>query len=203
LRKNSGYNRRVILTLVVMATLALVGVTMIKVDPAGAQAGPGVGKSASLSGSQVGDAERSAPGAGDESDGTSPPSIVAAVVKMISALAVVIAVVYGALYLLRKLMGRRYGGAAGGGSLEVLQTTYVGPHKAISLVRVGRRSVLVGVTDNHISTLTELDPEETDEITTRTDHRTVRSESFSRALSGAVVKLKTVGLKKKQAALET
>lgn len=203
MQKNSGYSRRVIITLVVMAALALVGVTMIKVDPAGAQSGSAPGNSASPGSSQIGDAERSAPGVADESDGTSQPSVVTAVVKMISALAVVIAVVYGALYLLRKLMGRRYGGATGDGALEILQTTYIGPHKAISLVRVGRRSVLVGVTDNQISTLTELDPEETDEITTQAERRPVRGESFSRALSGAVVKLKAVGLKKKQAALET
>jgi flagellar protein FliO/FliZ len=186
-----------------MATLALVGLTMIKVDPAGAQAGSPVGRhSASISTTQTGGAESSAPGRADEHNGPEKPSVVAAIAKMISALAVVIAVVYGALYLLRKLMGRRYGGA-NGGSLEVLQTTYVGPHKAISLVRVGRRSVLVGVTDNQISTLTELDSDETDEIVAQVDCRTAKTESFSRVFAGAVDKLKMVGLKKKQAALET
>ena len=185
----------------VMAAVALVGVTMINVDPV--RADKVLASRAALNASANEAAGATTPAETPEPMATSNrPGMGSAVIKMISALALVIAAVYGGLYLLRKMMGRRGGAALGVDALTVLQTTYVGQHKAISLVKVGRRSVLVGVTDNQISTLTELDQDETDEILGEASEP-VKSESFSRLLSGAAEKLKMFGLKKKQAALET
>jgi flagellar biosynthetic protein FliO len=201
LPKNKPNNRRALVIMAVMAAVALVGVTMIKVEPV--HADRTLTSGATLAGT-VNDASASA-GETNPSEpvvGAEQPGIGAAVIKMISALALVIAAVYGGLYLLRRMMGRRHGGPLGLNALEVLQTTYVGQHKAISLVKVGKRSVLVGVTDNQISTLTELDQDETEEILGQTPEP-VRSENFSRLLTGAAERLKSFGLKKKQAALET
>ena len=200
--RNKPNNRRVFIAVIIIAILALAGVTMIKVDPARADralatSSPASTRAPELS-SDVGSANVNAEG----NAAPAKPSVAAAVTKMISALALVIVAVYGGLYLLRRLMGRRYGGAHGINTLEVLQTTYVGQHKAISLVKVGKRSVLVGVTDNQISTLTELDAEETDEILGQSAPAAT-GESFSRVFSSAAEKLKMIGLKKKQAALET
>ena len=180
--------------------LLLVGVVMLRTDSADAQRGlPGIANTATP---------------GDAGDVTNPvqhaedirsaedPSVIGAMVKMISALALVIALVYGALYMLRRLMGRRLKGSGGTASLEVLETTFVGPHKAISLVRIGQRSVLVGVTDQQITTLTELDVEETREIL-GTSVQATGAEGFSGALSSAMERLKTIGLRKKQTVLET
>jgi flagellar biosynthetic protein FliO len=173
-----------IITVIVIVALALVGLTMINVDPAQADLATGPAGSDAVE----------AP--------ASDPSLTAAVVKMVSALAVVIAVVYAALYALRKLMGRKNGARGGRGSLELLETTYVGQRQSISLVRVGERSVLVGVTERQISTLTELDADETAALA-REIPTPATEDSFSRALSRATGKLKMLGLKKKQAALET
>jgi flagellar protein FliO/FliZ len=177
-----------VITVIVIVAIALVGLTMVNIDQARADRNAVPVK------------------ATDAADSTAPaesePSLMAAVAKMVSALAVVIAVVYGALYALRKLMGRKYAANGGNGSLEVLETTYVGQHKTISLVRVGARSVLVGVTDQQISTLTELDADETEALTQEAE-RSAGSDSFSRVLSNATGKLKLFGLKKKRAALET
>lgn len=185
----------------VMAAVALVGVTMINVDPV--RADKVLASRAALNASADQSAGPNTPTESPDPSTTSDrPGVGSAVVKMISALTLVIAAVYGGLYLLRKMMGRRGGVALGVDALTVLQTTYVGQHKAISLVKVGRRSVLVGVTDNQISTLTELDQDETEEILGEVTEP-VKSESFSRLLGGAAEKLKMFGLKKKQAALET
>ncbi len=201
MRQNKLHSRRSLIIMAVMAAVALVGVTMIKVDPV--RADKALAAQATLNASNgeavgaTGPAETSEPIATADR-----PGVASAVIKMISALTVVIAAVYGGLYLLRRMMGRRGGAALGVDALTVLQTTYVGQHKAISLVKVGRRSVLVGVTDNQISTLTELDQDETDEIMGQAAEP-VKSESFSKLLSGTVDKLKTFGLKKKQAVIET
>ncbi|MEW5794876.1 MAG: flagellar biosynthetic protein FliO [Candidatus Zixiibacteriota bacterium] len=175
---------------------------MIEVDPARADRVLDVDALASQSKPEGASADGSGVTPKDGEDLSPKPSVAAAVTKMISALALVIVAVYGGLYLLRRMMGRRYGGAHGINTLEVLQTTYVGQHKAISLVKVGKRSVLVGVTDNQISTLTELDAEETDEILGESAPANT-NESFSRVFTSAAEKLKMLRLKKKQAALET
>ena len=185
----------------IMAAVALIGVTMIKVDPV--RADKALADRAALVAQDAGANTATAPAeAGTPPVTADRPGVGAAVLKMISALVVVIVAVYVGLYLLRRMMGRRATGALGVDALTVLQTTYVGQHKAISLVKVGNRSVLVGVTDSQISTLTELDQEETEEIMGQTAEP-ARSESFSKLLVGAADKLKMFGLKKKQAALET
>jgi flagellar protein FliO/FliZ len=177
----------------VMAALVLVGVTMMKVSSVDAQ------RESLANGSE---AQADTRPSVEPAQPIENPGVVGAMVKMVCALALVIALVYSALYMLRRLMGRRLKGSGGAGSLEVLETAYVGQHKAISLVRVGQRSVLVGVTDNQITTLTELDVEETEEIL-GTSTQPAKTERFSGALSGAVDRFKTLGLRKKQAVLET
>ena len=199
--QNKPPSRRSLIIMAVMAAVALVGVTMIKVDPVRADkalaAQAALNTSAGEAAGSVGPAESSEP-----ISTTDRPGIASTVAKMISALALVIAAVYGGLYLLRRMMGRRGGAAMGVDALTVLQTTYVGQHKAISLVKVGKRAVLVGVTDSQISTLTELDQDETDEILGQVAEP-MKSESFSKLLVGTVDKLKMLGLKKKRAVLET
>lgn len=96
--------------------------------------------------------------------GVSTPEIGSAygsLVKMIVALVVVIACIYGGMYLLGRVMGKRGKGAVAGRNLELIESTYVGPKKTVSLLRVGEKAVLVGVTDNGISMLTELDKTDT------------------------------------------
>jgi len=183
---------------VVIAVLSLAGLTLIKVGDARAD-----GTTAVLSSdlTRTADAEVALANA-EPIAAEADPGIYSAVAKMLSALGVVILLAYGALYALRRMMGKRYGGGGVNSSLEVLQTTHVGPHKTISLVRVGQRSVLVGVTDQNISTLTELDVQETEEIigvATMPESK----DGFASLLSTAADRLKIVGMKKKQTVLET
>lgn len=85
-------------------------------------------------------------------------------IRMISALSIVLICIYLALYLLKRIMGKRYSGGGRYNLLEVLGTICVAPKKTVSLIRVADKSVLVGMTDNQISVLTELDTAETAEI---------------------------------------
>ncbi len=86
------------------------------------------------------------------------------IIKMFSALIVVVIAIYVGVYLLRRTMGKKFSGNRAYNSLEVLETTFVAPKKSVSLVRVADRSVLIGVTDQSISVLTELDAEATSQI---------------------------------------
>ena len=128
--------------------------------------------------------------------------VVMALIKMVSALLIVIGMVYLALYLLRRLMGRSAGQNANGDILEVLQTTCVGQNKAISLVKVANRSVLVGVTDHQVSLLSELDAAETEAILASTVARKEQQETFAGMLAKSMKKVKQIGLLKGSAALE-
>lgn len=185
-----------VITIGTIICVAIFGLFVINVDPAGADRGivPTSSGSESVSGTS-------------ETSSTSsilPDSdVTGAILKMVSALVIVIVAVYAGLYLLRKAMGKKYAGTASD-ALEVLQTTYVGQNKAISLVRVADRSVLVGVTESQISAITELSVEETERIraTVGSTAANAPSESFARLLNMASEKLKGLAAIKKQAALD-
>jgi len=175
-----------IVTVTVVLAVAIAGLTFLDINPVRADRGSADAGLTTQENAQV------ALGEGN---------LIGALLKMLSALAIVVAVVYGSLYLLRRLMGKRQGGARRCDALEVLQTTYVGQHKAISLVRVAERSVLVGVTDNQISILSELDAAETERICAAANQQ--EPEPFSNMLKNATDKVREMGLRKKQAVLET
>jgi len=71
-------------------------------------------------------------------------------------LAVVLGLIVGGAWLLRRLMPqvRRSGGS---GPVDVLSTTYLSPKQSLSLVRCGQRMILIGVTAEHISPLAVMD----------------------------------------------
>ena len=136
---------------------------------------------------------KDAPGAeSDASFAVSTP--VGSILKMVSALIVVLCAVYLGLYLLKRLMNARQGGRGGSQLLEVIQTTYVGPKKSLSLVRVADRAVLVGVTEQNISVLTELDADETAVILAN-ENSTEQTDSFGSLIRAAAGKLRQFGVK--------
>jgi flagellar biosynthetic protein FliO len=112
--------------------------------------------------------------------------------KMLLALAVVIACIYGGIFLLKKMTGRKRTGAAGTNLLEVLETTYLDPKKSLSLVRVAGKSVLIGVTETQISVLTEFDQEHTNTLLASSAGKP-QTESFGNILRSASVTLKGFG----------
>ena len=175
-----------------LLAVALAGVLMINIDKASA-GGSAAGQVTTGAAAQGVDGGQHA----QRNSG-----MLGAMIKMVGALVVVILLVYLGLYLLRRIMGKPHGSSRGGDVLEVLQTTYVGSHKAVSLVKVANRSVLVGVTDSGISVLTELDADETEEVVAAIAGTGDR-ERFSRVLRTAADKIKEIGTRKKQTVLET
>ncbi len=130
--------------------------------------------------------------------GSSP---VGPLIKMLSALVIVIFCVYIGLYLLKRLMVNRYAANGHKHLLQVIQTTYVGPKKSVALVRVADRSVLIGVTDSQISVLAQLDVNETGAIL-ENETETGEKRDFGMILSAAAKKVRRLSLKRNPAALE-
>jgi len=192
LQNNKRHNRRRLLTVAIVLAVALAGLFMVNTDPVSAERG--------FENSAV---QTTNPAGQDVLATSAQSSLTSAVVKMISALAVVVICVYFGLYLLKKLTGRRSGPGLKNDVLEVLQTTHLGPRKTISLVKIGDRSVLVGVTEQHISTITELDQSETEAILEVEPTTAENADAFSGVLRSATSRIKSLGSLGKRAALET
>jgi flagellar biosynthetic protein FliO len=84
------------------------------------------------------------------------PDILTAGLKMIASLGVVLVMILGLLYGLRKLTRQR-AGAGGGKRIQVLESHYMGVKKTISLVHVPGKVLVVGVAGDRINLLDTLD----------------------------------------------
>jgi flagellar protein FliO/FliZ len=164
-------------TIATILTVAMCGIVLIAVD--------GVDGSNRKAADAIA-SETGLAGPGSQQDASS--SGLVAIVKMTAALAIVLVAIYAAMYGLNRVMKKRRVAGGRGGALDVIESVYVGPKKTISLVRVGDRSVLVGVTDNSVSMLTELGDEETSKLLAAQE--APAPEAFGTVLSSAMSKVK-------------
>lgn len=86
------------------------------------------------------------------------PDMMAAGLKMIASLGVVLGMILLLLYGVKKLTRQRMG-ATGGRQIHVLESHYMGVKKSISLVRVPGKVLVLGITGDHINLLDTLDEE--------------------------------------------
>jgi flagellar protein FliO/FliZ len=111
-------------------------------------------------------------------------------VGLVLRLALVLGVIWGAVAAMRWYVRRTQGVGSRGAlaALEVLETHALGPNRALHLVRLGDRAVLVGATPERITSLMTVDdPEEVRRLTERpeTSGRRSLSASLAGSLSGA------------------
>ena len=198
--KPNAHPKRLIITIGVVFVVAVIGLVSLNTAPVTA------GQSLSGTTNQLTESSEAGATAGEvkgSSRGITPASAMSAtgsIVKMVSALVVVVICIYGAVFALKKLMGRKITGRGSQGVLEVLETAHLGPKKMISVVRVADRSVLIGVTENQISLLSELDEEKTAMMTVE-DEQPVVSNSFGDMLKSATTRVKELGTRKPEAVL--
>jgi len=122
-------------------------------------------------------------------------SLIGPMIKLIIALIVVVAGIYGFLMILRKMMGSKLSGNRGNRLIETLETTYIAQKKSVSLIRYGEKAVLVGVAEGAISVLAELDKEETSRILLE-NAADKREAGFKSVFAGAREKMKSFDLRK-------
>ena len=96
------------------------------------------------------------PAAFGEMTGRTTPDLVPMLGRTLLSLVVIGVLIYLVLFLLRKSLYKRWRGGDGGDLVSVLGSTFMGPKKAVYLLKVMDRILIVGVTDAHISLLSEI-----------------------------------------------
>lgn len=72
------------------------------------------------------------------------------IIRMASALALVLALIGGLLFLVRRFAGTRFCAPVSSQIVQVLGSGYIGPRKSISLVSVAGEFVIVGMTQTDL-----------------------------------------------------
>ena len=103
-------------------------------------------------------------------------------------LGIVIVAIYLTLTVLKKMMGCKVSAGNAGSALELVETCYLSPKKSLSFVRIGNKSALLSVTETSISSVMELDKDETSEALSMIKKETT-GVSFTESLSKATRKI--------------
>jgi flagellar biosynthetic protein FliO len=106
------------------------------------------------------------------------------IMRMIVALAIVLACIYGCVFLLKRFGPNKTGRSGEKRMLEMIDSISVGPKKMIAVVRVGERAVVVGITDTQMTSLSELDKDELpDGCFEKTTERKTAPQTFANLFS--------------------
>ena len=120
------------------------------------------------------------------------PSITAVILKMIFWLAVVLFLLAGAVYVFRKFAsyGKKIGSRSS--NLDILETAGIMPGKTLSLVRVADKVLLLGISQDTITCLTEFSGERALEMiqTTGKENAPKAVMQFSESLNFFMEKFK-------------
>jgi len=145
------------------------------------------------------------PATGEKAIGQFPsgdggPSLTGPVLKLIGALIVVVIGIYGFLFVLKRMMGTRFSGNRKNKLIEIVETTHLAPKKSLSLIRYGKRAVLIGIADGSITALAEIDPEEVEQMLAGTTPTRIET-GFKGAFEQARDKMRGISLKSVRTAL--
>ncbi|MEE8404362.1 MAG: flagellar biosynthetic protein FliO [candidate division Zixibacteria bacterium] len=127
-------------------------------------------------------------------------SVLPSLIRIISALVIVVVCIYVGIFLLKKLMSRRHGRRTINGNLEIIETIHIAPRKSVTLIRVGEKSILVGTTEGSMSLLCEQDEIETGKLLVEPGPE-APTLGFGEMLSAAVARVKEVAQKSKKTAV--
>ncbi|MDH4100585.1 MAG: flagellar biosynthetic protein FliO [Nitrospirota bacterium] len=84
------------------------------------------------------------------------PSLVASTLRVVAALALVLAALLFTLYMLKRFMDRGSGGGDKGAPIRIITSKFLGPKKSIAVVEVYGRYLVVGITPGGINLLADL-----------------------------------------------
>jgi flagellar biogenesis protein FliO len=110
--------------------------------------------------------------------------------KVIGSVAFVIGILYIGMHVMRAMSRRGVGGAVKQDAISVMHKKYIAPKKAIYVVKIAERAMVVGVTDSQINHLADLTQEELDAIKVIEPKK---SGDFKRQLLGFALGMKGRG----------
>lgn len=117
-----------------------------------------------------------------DSSASDDASVFWAILKMIFMLGVVVALIFGTVWLLKKI-SPQFNRTSSANIIKILSISYLGPKRALVLVEILDRIMLVGVTECDIRLITEfIDPEEIARLRTMTG-KVNQADAFSTALA--------------------
>ena len=119
---------------------------------------------------------------------------IASLLKMVSALAVVLGIMLAVLWVVRKLMKKAGKDVDEGHAIRILSTRYLGPKSSIMLVDVLGSVIVVGVTGSQISMLTTITDEDSLERLKSSRAGERESQAFLDQITLYKRKLKTLSL---------
>ncbi len=125
-----------------------------------------------------------------ESPGDVPnPGMGSIALKIVGSVLLLIGILYAGMYAMRVLSGRTGKGGSYSGAISVLHKTHIAPKKAIYVVKVGEKAMVVGVTDSQINHLTDLSQEELGSINVP-EASGSKGRSFKQCLMGFAMGVK-------------
>jgi flagellar biosynthetic protein FliO len=83
-------------------------------------------------------------------------SVLPSITRLGLSLLAIVVIIYATVFLMKKLSGNKIGR---GRTIQIIEQTYLAPKKSVCLLKLADRVVLVGITENNINMLTELDCE--------------------------------------------
>lgn len=90
------------------------------------------------------------------------PDIVGIVIKLIISLVVIIGLIYGSIFLLRRISNRTLPQA--NQWIKVVGRSYLTPKQSLYIVKMGQKFAILGVGDNAVNLIKELTPEEAETL---------------------------------------
>jgi len=104
-------------------------------------------------------------------------------VKIIGSVVLIIGLLYGAMYGVKRFgPGLKLAGIKDN-AISVMHKRHIAPKKAIYILKIGQRSMVVGVTDSQINHLADLTEEDLDSITV--EEAPKKTNSFKQYLFGS------------------
>jgi len=121
-------------------------------------------------------------------DEVSNPGMGSMAIKVIGTVLLLIGVLYAGMYAMMVLSGKAGRGGFNSGAISVLHKTHIAPKKAIYVLKVGEKAMVVGVTDSQINHLSDLSEEELGSLkvpeTSRSKGRSFKQHLLGLALGG-------------------
>ena len=96
--------------------------------------------------------------------GGSNPNMGTLLLKTFGSFIAIIFLIFLVVYLMKKFYLGKKDPRVGSNQLKHIGSLFVAPKKTVNLVKVGKKVIVLGVTENNINCLTELSEEEFDEV---------------------------------------
>jgi len=104
------------------------------------------------------------------------------IAKVVLSLLLLMAILYGGVFAMRRVSTKTAGGLLKQGAIAVIHRQAIGPKKAIYVIKIAKRAMVVGVTDSQITHLADLSEEDLEAIS----KDRVDTKPFKQTLLGAL-----------------